>query len=299
MLPLQPREPVHPNIVILAGGISSRMKNPTSASSALNRSLSKDAEHKSKAMIGVGENSRPFLDYLLYNIERAGYRHVVIVVGERDDSIRLYYEREARKNFSSLDISYAVQKIPSGFLKPLGTADAVLVALNSMPSWKGEKFTVCNSDNLYSVQALQLLLEDSHDNAMIDYDRTALKFDSERITKFAVIKKDADGYLKDIVEKPSAEEMKQAADSNGRVGVSMNIFRFTHDNIYPFLESVPLHPVRQEKELPNAVKLMVHQHPRSMYAIPLSEHVPDLTTQSDILEVKEYLEKAFPRFSPE
>ena len=166
-----------------------------------------------------------------------------------------------------------------------------------MPTWKGEKFTACNSDNLYSIHALKLLLNDVHENSLIDYDRSALKFDLERIAKFAIIKKDKDGCLKDIIEKPSPEEMKQAADVNGRIGVSMNIFRFTYESIYPFLESVPLHPVREEKELPNAVRLMVQQKPRSMYALLLSEHVPDLTTQSDIPEVKEYLMKEFPLFS--
>ena len=287
---------MHPNVVILAGGVSSRMKKESNALS-LDPLLLQDAQEKSKAMIGVGDNKRPFLDYLLYNIEQAGYRNVVIVVGERDDSIRKYYETgDGAKLFPSLDISYAVQKIPTRRQKPLGTADALLEALKAMTAWKRQKLTVCNSDNLYSVNALQLLLEDRHDNAMIDYDRSALKFGQERITQFAVIKKDADGFLEDVIEKPSAEEITSASDRSGRIGVSMNFFRLSYDTIYPFLEKVPLHPHRQEKELPIAVKMMINRYPRSMFTIPLSEHVPDLTNPADILEVKAYLEREFPKW---
>ncbi|HEV8538946.1 MAG TPA: sugar phosphate nucleotidyltransferase [Bacteroidota bacterium] len=285
---------MEPNIVILAGGISSRMKQQASASSTLDASLRKDAQEKSKAMIGVGDDSRPFLDYLLYNMERAGYEDVVIVVGERDDSIRRRYEGDEGEHLSrSMKISYAVQKIPAGRTKPLGTADALLEALEANPGWKGRKLTVCNSDNLYSITSLRLLRMDSHDNAMIDYDRSALIFNQERITQFAVIKKDARGFLQDIIEKPSEDDITLATDSSGRIGVSMNFFRFSYDAIYPFLVSIPLHPVRQEKELPLAVKMMVERYPGSMFTIPLSEHVPDLTTQSDILEVRSYLAKEF------
>jgi len=57
-----------------------------------------------------------------------------------------------------------------------------------------------------------------------------------------------------------------------------------------------LHPIRQEKELPAAVKMMIADHPRSVFTVPLSEHVIDLTSQSDIPAVQEYLEKEFPGF---
>ena len=283
-----------PNIVILAGGISSRMKK---SSPSLDDALRADVEGKVKAMIGVGAGSRPFLDYLFYNIERAGYRDIILVVGERDSSIREYYDNR-RERFSRLNISFATQAVPAGRQKPPGTADALLCALRSAPSWVNRKFTVCNSDNLYSVNALKLLRSDTHENAMIDYDRSGLKFDPDRICDFAVTRKDADGYLTDIVEKPSQEEMLRATDRAGRIGVSMNIFRLSYNAIYPFLEAVPFHPSRDEKELPMAVRMMVALLPRSVYAIPLREHVLDLTSPSDIPEVVKSLGKEFPDGDP-
>ncbi len=288
-----------PNIVILAGGVSSRMRNVGPCRSQVDSALLREAVEKSKSMISVGSESHPFLDYLLSNILKAGYRHVVIVVNERDNSIRAYYEQMGgTKYFPGLRISYASQRIPPGRMKPLGTADALLEALLSAPGWKNQSFTVCNSDNLYSVNALSLLLGCRHPNALIDYDRSALLFSQERIGQFAVMMKDESGFLLDIIEKPGPGEIQKARDIKGRIGVSMNIFRLSYADILPYLESAPLHPVRNEKDLPLAVRTMAVQRPGSVLTIPLSEHVIDLTAPHDIPAVQEYLKREFPDWSP-
>ena len=100
-----------------------------------------------------------------------------------------------------------------------------------------------------------------------------------------------------IIEKPTIEEIESAKDKNGAIGVSMNIFKFNYDMIFPFLENVPLHPVRKEKELPAAIKMMIDRFPKSLYAYPVSEEVPDLTSKGDISKVKIFLEKHFPNLS--
>jgi hypothetical protein len=122
----------------------------------------------------------------------------------------------------------------------------------------------------------------------------ALGFPPGRTSQFAVILTDPSGAVRDIVEKPAAEEIVAATDRAGRVGVSMNIFRFSCDDILPYLESVPLHPARGEKELPAAVRMMAAARPGSVHAIPLSERVPDLTRLADIPEVQKYLSVGIP-----
>ncbi len=281
-------------LVILAGGVSSRMKNSTVSDNQVDSKLIDDAKNKSKGMIRIGEDERPFLDYLLFNARSAGYQDTVIVISERDNSIKEHYRNNS---VEGLNISYAVQSVPLGREKPLGTADALYQALKSKPEWNGASFTMCNSDNLYSVNALKLMFESKHLNAMIDYDRDGLEVEKERIEKFAVTKKDDEGFLLDIIEKPTDEEIKTVKVKNGFIGVSMNLFCFNYDMIFPFLETVPLHPVRQEKELPAAVKLMIAKNPKSLFCYPLREHVPDLTSKSDILTVKKYLEKHYHNFS--
>ena len=284
-------------LVILAGGISSRMKMPVDQSTPIDEKLIIDAEKKSKSMIGVGKNYRPFLDYLLFNAKNAGYSDIVIVIGEKDNSIKEYYGSSERDNhFNGLKISYAVQPIPSDRNKPLGTADALLWGLKSKPEWAGSKFTVCNSDNLYSQKALQLMLSSPYIGALIDYDRSALEFETSRIEKFSVTIKDEKGFLKDIIEKPSADIIEKSKMKSDYVGVSMNIFSLSYDKIFPILEKTPIHPERKEKELPEAVKILANEIKESVYAYPLVEHVPDLTSKKDIYQVKKYLEKYYKEY---
>lgn len=285
-------------LVILAGGISSRMKKPTNGNLEIDKKLVADADLKTKSMIGVGKDYRPFLDYLLYNAREAGYREIVLVIGANDNSIKEYYGfKNIDNDFYGLKISYAVQPIPEGRTKPLGTADALYWGLVSKPEWKNDYFTVCNSDNLYSVKALSLMLNSKYLAALIDYDREALEFEKERIERFAVTKKSKNNFLVDIIEKPSPEIIESVKDANGFIGVSMNIFSLKYDIIFPFLENVPLHLERKEKELPEAIKMMANDYDNSVYCYSLAEHVPDLTSKNDIEQVKKYIESNFNDFS--
>jgi NDP-sugar pyrophosphorylase family protein len=273
------------NLVVLAGGAASRMKK--AGTTALEERLAQDAATKVKAMIGVGDGYRPFLEYLLYHAWLAGYEDVVIVVGEQDLSVREFFgNKDSGNKFHGLTISYAVQRIPPGRTKPLGTADALLCALRTRPEWREGRFTVCNSDNLYSVNAFRLLRELPDGNGLIDYDRGALGLESARIDRFAVLLKDERGRLSDIVEMPDPETLRRARGPDGRIGVSMNIYAFGYERVLPYLERIPVHPVRQEKELPGAVRMMLVDQPGSVAAIPLAESVPDLTNQDDIERIK-------------
>ena len=285
-------------IIILAAGVSSRMKKPFKVDDNFDKKVLLDADNKPKSMISVGENKRPFLDYLLYNIREAGYREVVIVVGADDNSIMDYYSvNNSDNDFLKLKISYAVQVVPAGRAKPLGTADALYWGLKSKPEWCNDQVTVCNSDNLYSVKALKLLLQSEYAAAMIEYDRCALQFEPERINRFAVTKKNSKNFLIDIVEKPTTEVIESFKDKNGFVGVSMNIFSLKYELIMPYLEKMSLNTDRDEKELPGAIKMLAHENNNCIYCFSLAEHVPDLTSKSDITKVKNYLEQNFRNFS--
>lgn len=283
-----------PRIVILAGGISSRMKKPLSGSLELDKSLLSDSDNKSKSMIRLGAGNRPFLDFLLMNIARAGYNDIVIVVNEKDTSIIDYYKNpESRNDFPGININFAFQPIPPGREKPMGTADALYHACISRPDWKGKKFTMCNSDNLYSVDSLKLLLNSSYPNAMVDYESDGLGFDKERIGKFAITVKDNANFLTGIIEKPPADLFESVYRKDGFVGVSMNIFRFDYDMVLPFLINTPVNPDRNEKEIPTSVKMLIEKLPKSMYAYRRREYVPDLSSKNDIPVVKKFLEEEF------
>ncbi|HSR17016.1 MAG TPA: hypothetical protein VLM39_02895, partial [Ignavibacteriaceae bacterium] len=67
------------------------MKKPEVKNLNIDKKLIQDADEKSKTMIGVGKNYRPFLDYLLYNARESGYSDIVLVVSQNDSSIKQYY----------------------------------------------------------------------------------------------------------------------------------------------------------------------------------------------------------------
>jgi glucose-1-phosphate adenylyltransferase len=282
-------------MVIMAAGVASRMKRPPKDPAKADRTLFRQADERSKGLIGVGQGGSPFLDYLLYNAREAGLHDIVLVVRRNDEAIRNYYGAKEKGNgFHGLALSYAYQDIPEGRIKPLGTADALLQALFARPDWKGGKFIVANSDNLYSVRSMRLLLECGEKSALPDYDRDGLEFEASRIAQFGITRKDPGGYLLEIVEKPGPEALEALRGPDGILRVSMNIFLLDYDLVLPYLESCPLSPVRQEKELVAALTAMTREHPRSLKAIPWHEHVPDLSTKDDLSAVQDFLRKHYP-----
>lgn len=285
---------MHDNLIILAGGASSRMKKPT-AFTGLTAEEINQANERSKGLIGVGPNGRPLVDYVLYNAREAGYKNIYIVISEKGALFREFYGSASRDNdFYGLNISFAVQYIPEGREKPLGTADALFQAVEQYPELNEQAYSVCNSDNLYSTEALRALRKAETPHAFIAYDRDALDFPHERVSRFAVAHTDKDNLLLDIVEKPAVEDIPKYKDDNGKIRVSMNAFKFDGKMFYPYLKGCPVHPERNEKELPTALLNMIRDFPGSAADIPFSEHVPDLTAKDDIAAVKKYLEKHFP-----
>lgn len=281
------------SLIILAGGASSRMKKPSLAK-GLSEEEMQQANERSKGLIGVGPKGRPLLDYLLYNAKEAGYKNIYIIIGEQGDLFKEFYGRKQKDNkFQRLNISFATQYIPKERIKPYGTADALFQALEQYPELKTGSFTVCNSDNLYSILALSQLRQTHWPHAFISYDRDALDFSEERIQRFALAKLNNENALVDIIEKPPIDDVEKFRDVQGKLRVSMNIFKFNGTVIYPYLRNCPVHPDRNEKELPTALLNMMKAYPNTVLGIPLSEHVPDLTAKEDIAAVKTYLQNNF------
>ncbi len=274
------------HLIILAGGASSRMKK--SSFSTLSKESILQANSRSKALILI--NDRPMLDYVLFNAKKAGFKNIYLVTGKENDLFKAHYgTKESNNTYQGLSISYVYQYIPKGRNKPFGTADAVCQALEQYSELKEQKFVVCNCDNLYSSEAFSLLRNSNDRNAFINYDRDALQYSQDRIESFALTKTDSNNFLLDIIEKPNSKTAQHYQDTKGKLRVSMNIFLFDGSLFYPFLKNCIVHLTRNEKELPSALLQMITNHPNAMKAIPLSEHVPDLTSKSDILKMNEYL----------
>ena len=282
-------------LLILAGGMSSRMKKATDSDNSLDPKLIEQANTLPKCMLGVGKNGRPFMDYVLYNASKAGIKEVVLILNPKDTVTQSHYETlTSNGNNWGLDIQFARQYIPENREKPLGTTDAIQQALAQFPSWQNSRFIACNGDNLYPVKAFKLLSDDNHPNAMLDWDTEG--YTIERVRTCAIIKKDKEGYLVDLLEKPNDAEWEEIVNTMPRIGISWNIFAFTASELLPFLEKTPLHPIRNEKEIPVTVRLWANEKPKNIYTIPIEDVLPDLTSKNDIAEIQAILEKEYGDF---
>ena len=122
--------------VILAGGLGTRLGLKT--------------QDLPKPMMDIA--GRPFLDYLIRNLQRQGIHEIILSVGHLSDSIRGFFNDGTRHGVS---IRYAVEDAP------LGTGGALL---NCLPLLE-ERFFVLNGDTLFDVN-LAALFNTSRLNVM-------------------------------------------------------------------------------------------------------------------------------------
>ncbi len=269
------------SLLIMVAGASSRMKKSLEKAQ-LSKTAFEIAKQQHKSLIPLGAAQRPMLYHLLKNAMDAGIREIYLITSESNQGFKEFVNTY-QADFASLQFRFAIQYLPKGRTKAIGTADAVIQCLAQYPELLEQRFTVCNGDNLYSVSALLALREHREaDHALIAYDRDALKFPDEKIARFALLVLSHEGYLNGIVEKPEPDTIGQYRDPRGKLRVSMNIYNFYGKTLLPFLESCPFHPVRDEKELPKAVATMAQTKQKSVLGTLRAEHVPDITNADDI-----------------
>jgi dTDP-glucose pyrophosphorylase len=269
--------------VLLARGLGSRMRQEGDAA-ALTASQAAAAAAGSKGMMpigdpatspGAGGMARPFLDYVLSALADAGCTRVCFVVAPDHRVIRDYYEGSGRP--SRITIDYAIQPI----------ADGTARAVQSAQAFAGrDPFLVLNSDNLYP-PAVLLTLAGLDGPGLPAYERDTLIHDSgfpaDRVSGFAALEVDHDGYLTRIVEKPGREYYDAAGP---RALISMNVWRFD-ERIFDACRDVPLSK-RGEYELPEAVGLAVSRGVK-FRTFRATGAVLDLSRRSDIALVSQRL----------
>ena len=271
-------------IVVLAAGMSSRMKK--SIDLKIDIKKAHEANNKSKSLITF--NNKPFIYFLLKNILDAGFENVIMVVGKDFDDFKK--QIDILQLSSKLNVKYAVQKIPIDRVKPFGTADAVYQTMEQIDELQTTSFCVCNSDNLYSTSSLKLIRENNYENAVLAYDRDSLDFPKEKVSSFSILMMDQEFNLVNFIEKPTPEQVAKNLDENGKIRVSMNIFKFNGEQAFDFIKNCPINPIRIEKELPSAIVNMISNESLSMRGIPIAEHVPDLTSKADILTIQKLID---------
>lgn len=225
-----------------------------------------------KAMIPIG---RPFLDFVLSALADAGFTEACLVIGPEHDIVRRHY---GSIPMGRIRVRFAIQE------QPIGTANAVLAA---EAFTDGESFLVLNSDNYYPVEVLRAMRHLA-EPGLPAFDREELirqgNIPAERIRAYALLKIDANGYLEDIVEKPSSPEADAArAIDETHAWISMNCWRFDA-GIFRACREVPKSP-RSEFELPQAVQYGIRALGLCLKTIPFRTGVLDLSYRGDVAEV--------------
>ena len=273
------------SLLIMAAGASSRMKS--SVAKDIGTVATEQANNRTKGLIEIGEDGKPLLYYLLRNAQVAGYKTIYLITAA--DATFFRSTIRSLPNLNQLHLVFVTQHIPKGRIKPLGTADAVFQALEQFPELQTNRFSVCNSDNLYTVSAFRKLRSLGQGSGLIAYDSDSLNFSKEKIAGFALLIFNPDFYLENIIEKPATTDFKNAADNHESLYISMNAFTFDGNVFFSFLRDCPINLNRDEKELPTALLNMIEVYPNSVRGIPMQEHVPDLTTKEDLLLLEDYL----------
>lgn len=259
--------------VVLARGLGKRMRSAgTAAAANLDPEQARAADSGMKAMIPVG---RPFLDFVLSALADAGCTEACLVIGPEHDVVRQHY---GSIPMSRIRVRFAIQE------EAIGTANAVLAAETFAD---GKSFLVLNSDNYYPVEVLRAL-HNLGQPGLPAFDRETLvrqgNIPVDRIRAYALLRIDAEGYLEDIVEKPSSPEADAArAINETHALISMNCWRFDR-GIFRACREVPKSP-RGEFELPQAVQYGIKSLGMRFRAVPFHASVLDLSYRGDVAEV--------------
>jgi dTDP-glucose pyrophosphorylase len=257
--------------VVLARGLGSRMRAPDPGAD-LTVAQARAADAGLKAMMPV--NGRPFLDYVLSALADVGVHDVALIVAPDHDALLQHYSVDAPP--SRLTVHFVVQQ------EAVGTANAVLVA----EDWvQGRPFLAMNADNIYPGPAL-LDLMSLDEPGLVAFEPGDLVRSSnippERIKSFALVETDADGYLRDIVEKPGGGSAVAGRMWKDDTLISMNCWRFDARIFSACRDVAPSE--RGELELPEAVGLAVRRGVR-FKVLRATGGVLDLSKRADASEV--------------
>ena len=199
-----------------------------------------------KQLDGLGPNGETIMDYSVFDALRAGFGKIVFVIRKdfEADFRRVVLSKYADKVacevcFQSLDKLPAGFSVPQERSKPWGTNHAVWMGKDVI----NEPFAVINADDFYGKESFEVLaqflqsVENSENQYCMAGYRLGNTLSENGSVSRGVCQTDADGFLTDVVERTSIEEIDGRIvfkDDNGRpvelernTPVSMNMWGFT------------------------------------------------------------------------
>ena len=265
----------------------------------------------------MGPSDEFIIDYSVYDAIKAGFNKIVFII--KRENYELFKETIGKRVEPHIKVEYAFQElnnlpkgwdIPSGRMKPLGTAHAVLCAKNFV----NEPFAMINSDDFYGrdafIKAYEYLSNTDNDSSkygMIGY-MVANTLTENGSVKRGVCEVDSNNYLKSIteskIEKIGNEIVASPLDGsdsftvNSDDTVSMNFLLFT-PSIFGYIEEGFSKFFIDNKEdlltseylIPNVVSNLIKDGKALMKVIRTTASWHGVTYREDTPDVKNSIKK--------
>ena len=265
----------------------------------------------------MGPSDEFIIDYSVYDAIKAGFNKIVFII--KRENYELFKETIGKRVEPHIKVEYAFQElnnlpkewdIPSGRIKPLGTAHAVLCAKD----YVNEPFAMINSDDFYGrdafIKAYEYLSNTDNDSSkygMIGY-MVANTLTENGSVKRGVCEVDGNNYLKSIteskIEKIGNEIVASPLDGsdsftvNSDDTVSMNFLLFT-PSIFGYIEEGFSKFFIDNKEdlltseylIPDVVSNLIKNGKASMEVIRTTASWHGVTYREDTPDVKNSIKK--------
>jgi len=158
-----PNNKVIDQAVILAGGLGTRLGNIT--------------KKIPKPLIKI--NNKPFIEYLLFNLSRQGFRKVLILCSYKSN---FFFKKYHNKKYLNLKIICLEEKIPAG------TGGTLLNAKKFLE----DNFLLCNGDTYLDFNINNLCLAFNHKKMLAlissSYSKTANRYTNIKIEKNGLVR---------------------------------------------------------------------------------------------------------------
>lgn len=265
----------------------------------------------------MGPSDEFIIDYSVYDAIKAGFNKIVFII--KRENYELFKETIGKRVEPHIKVEYAFQElnnlpkgwdIPSGRMKPLGTAHAVLCAKD----YVNEPFAMINSDDFYGrdafIKAYEFLSNTDNNSSkygMIGY-MVANTLTENGSVKRGVCEVDGNNYLKSIteskIEKIGNEIVASPLDGsdsftvNSDDTVSMNFLLFT-PSIFGYIEEGFSKFFMDNKEdlltseylIPDVVSNLIKNGRASMEVIRTTASWNGVTYREDTPDVKNSIKK--------
>ena len=200
-------------------------------------------------------DGKPFLHYILTNLEKAGIGDIALIVGYRKEMIKHFIDTYAFK------VELIEQK------EQKGSGHAVNIVKEFVT---GENFIVLGGDNLWSARDIISVINDDNLNYVcgVEYPDPG---------QYGVLNLDGE-YLASIIEKP-----KEYAGNL----INTGLYKFTPE-IFDALEKIRISP-RGEYELTDAITLLAQQ--RRVKVKRIRDYWKDLGNPEDIPSIEYFIRK--------